>query len=186
MMTPLLGDYRRQTGYLAVLSALVVFSGCASSQSAQQRDIEKPGVPLSVLVNTALGGDPAVDHPAVLERLGEPNQVTSRPQQNRHDPSQIDTLRTLYYDGLRVHTYDVSGSENVIITGIEVTDAAYLTEQDLRVGDARSAVEATIGQPDNVEDGVYAYSLSDISPNWLYVHFEDEVVSKLEWSFYYD
>ena len=51
-----------------------------------------------------------------LDRLNDPLRVDEAPRPNRHDPSQTDTVRTLYYDGMEIGIYDVSASGQRLVT----------------------------------------------------------------------
>src|SRR5690606_38820778 len=63
----------------------------------------RPGVPLAEILG------PSAEAAALHDRLNEPARVETEAVENRHVPSQTDTLRTLVYDGLAPTFYEVTG-----------------------------------------------------------------------------
>lgn len=143
-------------------------------------------VPLSDLVGAAMDRPAGQDSLAVLDRLGEPLRIEAEPHENRHEPGQVDTLRTFHYTGLQFTVYDVTGSAKEIMQDITVTDSVYTTEEGVRVGMHRQQVRAALGAPDHTEETTFVYNLSEVTPNQLRVLFEEGKVTRLEWNFYVD
>lgn len=144
------------------------------------------GIDLAALVEARLNPEPGTERLSLLDSLAPPLQVETEPTENRHVPDQIDTLRTLHYDGLSLTLYDVSASESTILTEIEVTDGQYALREGLRVGDTRENAEDALGPPDERENGTYVYEYSNGASHYLRLYFSGDTVSKIEWSFYYD
>lgn len=144
------------------------------------------GVDLAALVEARLNPEPGTERLSLLDSLAPPLRVETEPTENRHVPGQIDTLRTLHYDGLRLTLYDVSASESVILTEIEVTGEQHALREGLRVGDARQAVEDALGPPDERENGTYVYEYGNGASHYLRLYFSGDAVFEIEWSFYYD
>lgn len=141
------------------------------------------GVPLATLVQGVLEGRAG----EVLDRLRPPGSEEVETLQNRHDPEQVDTLRTLHYDGLTVEVYHVGGgSDREFIQSIEVTGGDYETAEGVQVGSTRTRVEEQLGSPATREGDAYVYELSDVTPNQLRIRFDGDTVSAMTWSFYVD
>ena len=167
-------------------AAVLLLAGCAgqpaadtSSRSDEAR-AGRPGVPLAALIEN--------DFATVLDRLNPPLRVEEEPIENRHVPGQVDTLRTYFYEGLRFTVYDVSASGKKLLQNLTVTSDAYPAPQGVRVGMTRQEITQRLGTPVRQEDGVYIYHLGDgpIPNPILSVHFENDTVSTLKWSFYVD
>lgn len=163
----------------------------ASCQSEAPPDAPPPnetaralGVPLSEIVDAALNGRDTT----ALDRLGPPDSITTAPQPNRHVPGQMDTLRTYFYDGVRLTVYDVTNSADQFVTTMQVTGPAYTTDDSLHVGSSRSEVENTLGAPDRQDGDEYIYELGEpvAAPNLLRLTVEADTVQRMTWSFYVD
>lgn len=163
----------------------------ASCQSEAPPDAPPPnetaralGVPLSEIVDAALNGRDTT----ALDRLGPPDSITTAPQPNRHVPGQMDTLRTYFYDGVRLTVYDVTNSADQFVTTMQVTGPAYVTQDSLHVGSSRSEVENTLGAPDRQDGDEYIYELGEpvAAPNLLRLTVEADTVQRMTWSFYVD
>ena len=167
----------------------VVWMGCGSEttdSSSPAGKLGRPGVSLPALVDAAMERPPEQDALPVLDRLRKPIRVETTPRENRHNPGQIDTLRTFHYAGLQFTVYDVAGDPKEIMQGLVVTDSAYATEAGGRLGMNRQQIRAALGAPDVVEDGAFVYRLSDVTPSELRIAFEAETAARMEWNFYVD
>lgn len=171
--------------HAVVLVPLFVLAACGSTEETTAPS-GTADVTLDDLLEAGARTDADAALPAVLQRLGPPQRVHRHPVENEHVAGQIDTIRTYTYDGLRLRTYDVAASSKVLLIGLVVTNGRYQTEDGLRVGTSREAVEARRGEPSDVRDDTYVYQLSEVAPDWLYVRFEDDTVAELEWDLYYD
>lgn len=182
-----------------VLLAFFTLVGCGDPPENEKAPGEDPadtaeaappsgelGIELAALVEARLNPEPGTERLSLLDSLAPPLRVETEPTENRHVPDQIDTLRTLHYDGLRLTLYDVSASESTILTEIEVTGGQYALREGLRVGDTRENTEDALGPPDERENGTYVYEYSNGAPHYLRLYFSGDTVSEIEWSFYYD
>src|SRR6056297_2553421 len=86
----------------------------------------------------------------LLDRLGEPERVETEPIENRHVPGQIDTLRTLVFDGMAVEVYAVADGKE-LLQEVRVTGPEYETAEGLGVGSTREAVREALGAPVRTE-----------------------------------
>lgn len=175
-----------------VVGVAVLWAGCSggadTSRPSASPEVEpgRPGVSLSALVDAATNRPPGQDSLAVLDRLSTPLRVETEPRGNRHNPSQIDTLRTFYYRGLQFTVYDVTGDAKEIMQDIAVTDSVYTTEEGVRVGMSQDQVRSALGEPDEVENGTFVYHLSEVTPSQFRVVFEGDRVTRMEWDLYVD
>lgn len=184
------------TPFLRVSAVLLVlwgaFTGCrregAPSQQPTGPDAEpvRPAVPVAALVDAALNRPPGQESLTVLDRLHDPLRIEVEPRENRHDPGQVDTLRTFHYTGLQFTVYDVAGSAKEIMQSITVTDSAYATDGGAHVGMHRQQIRAALGPPDRVTDQTFVYNLSTVTSNQLRIAFEEGRAIRLGWKFYVD
>ena len=143
----------------------------------------RPGVPLADLLA------PGADARALLARLDPPRRTNVEAVANRHVPGQVDTVRTLFYDGLRLEVYEVSGS-GAFVQEVEVTGPGYTTAEGVGLGTSRDAVEAAYGPALHTEGDATTYQIGtgadDPAPTMLTVRFKGNVVAALEWALYVD
>src|SRR5690554_3452000 len=88
---------------LACLGALVLVAGCRTASPPSAGTSPRPSLALPDLLHLA-----ASDAEALLRRLPKSARAETEPVENRHVPGQIDTLRTLAYDGLRIQLYEAA------------------------------------------------------------------------------
>jgi len=124
-------------------------------------------------------------HVAALSKLGHPDSVRSRPEQNRHNPSQTDSIIDLYYPGLHLEYHVVSEGGKELLTTAEVSDNRYLRYPELGIGASGSRIVSALGEPDERSGSKYEYQcarcLGYEAP--LYFHLVDNVVKSLEYQF---
>lgn len=172
---------------VSVVSLIVLlWMGCGENASESIDREKRPGVSLPSLVEAGIDRPPGTETLEVLDRLPSPLRIEKEPQENRHVPNQVDTLRTYYYRGLEFTVYDVAGDPKEIMKDITVVDSTYETEEGLRVGLSRDRVRSVLGPPDRIGGDTHVYRLATPTPNHLHVTFSDNRVSRLEWSFYVD
>lgn len=148
-----------------------------------------PGITLPVLLDRVSERGPDGEL-RVLDAMNPPLDVDREPVQNRHDPTQTDTLRTLHYGGLRVEVYEVAATGKEIIRAIEVTSDAYRTEAGLTVGSTRAAVREALGAPARTEGDTFVYEryddARDPTPTTLRIRFDGDRVAAMTWHYYVD
>ena len=159
-------------------------------EAAEERKApeEKAPTPQRVkqFIGDALQSNAEVTPADVERRLGTPESVETEPTENRHDPSQTDTLRTLVYEGLQVEFYDVSGSNKQMLRHIALTGEQYAGPRGLHPGISRAAVKDTLGSPSRTEQNQFIYEAGEPTPTFTIVHFEGDAAARIEWSFYVD
>lgn len=169
----------------AILVGVMALLGACVEITQPRATVTTPGVSLDSLIAATLDMPPDVERPLVLERLAPPLHQRVIPYPNRHIPGQIDIIRVLYYDGLELAVYDVSHSGKAFIIYLKVTSPDYETQEGLRVGKTRAEVETVLGMPDVTENSSSIYNLSDAGDQ-LIVAFKENLVTGLEWQFYWD
>jgi hypothetical protein len=143
-----------------------------------------PGVSLAEIL------DPSVEGRALRARLNAPVRAETEAIPNRHVPGQVDTLRTLHYDGLALEFYEVTGGPTFLQT-VTVTGGVYETAEGLGVGSTRGEVEAvythsTSAEPTD-EGNVVTYERADgPAPLTLEVRYVGDDVAAMTWRFYVD
>jgi hypothetical protein len=143
-----------------------------------------PGLTLAEIL------DPSVEGRALIARLNAPRRAEAEAFPNRHVPEQVDTLRTLHYDGLTLEFYEVTGGPAFLQT-VDVTGGVYETAEGLGVGSTREEVEAvythsTSAEPTD-EGHVVTYERADgPAPLTLEVRYVGDEVAAMTWRFYVD
>lgn len=140
------------------------------------------GIDLTTLIENATVRDPKTEELPVLDRLNEPQRVSAEARPNRHVPGQIDTLRTLHYDHVRITVYEVSGGKE-ILQNVTVTDSRLEALTGVSVGTDRAAVEGMLGEPDERDGDAYVFLQNGPMPTRFYVHFDGDTVGRMEWRF---
>ena len=154
----------------------------ANSRLDESARASGPGVSLQTILDQAFERDPQTGELSLLDRLHEPQNTSIETQENTHDPSQTDTLRTRQYEGLQLTVYHVSGGKE-ILKNVTVTDSRYETSEGLSTGMSRSEAESLRGQPDQRQDGTYVYNLGGPMPTMLHIAFSGDQVSRMEWQY---
>lgn len=169
--------------FLFLIGLLAALAGCAAERNAARPDIDLP----TILDRTYERADDG--SLILLDRLGEPRSVEAEPVENRHVPGQIDTLRTLTWEGLAVQVYAVADGKE-LLQEIRVTGPGYETAEGLSVGSSRSAVREALGAPIRTEGDTVTYGLpespNDPTPVELHVRYEGDRAAAMTWSYYVD
>lgn len=176
---------------LRVWTLLAMLAGCVDPPAILEPDLaedgtrEVVGVPLMDLIDA--GRQPAGLRPAVLDRVSEPDRVSTIEVRNRHDRTRTDTLTTWSYDGVSftIHRSSTTGRERM--QRVEVTGADHRTADGLRVGMTREAVVGIRGQPTATGVDADIYRLPGPYPGQLRIGYDDDLlVSRLTWVFSID
>lgn len=168
---------------IAVLAVTGVLAGCTA-----ERTVVRPSVSLAAMLGGAFQQADDGSFP-LLDRLGEPRRVEAQPIENRHVPGQVDTLRTLVFDGLEVEVYAVADGKE-LLQEIRVTGPGYETAEGLRVGSTRSEVREAFGAPVYSEGDAATYEVrsapDDPTPTQLQIRYDGDRVVAMAWSYYVD
>jgi hypothetical protein len=168
---------------LCLCCCALVLAACAGSREGAL----PPPVALDDLLARAYEQTPD-GRLALLEPLGRPLRNWGKPTPNRHVAGQVDTLRTLVYEGLEVQVYETADERELLQT-LRVTSPRYRTAEGLTVGSPREDVHAALGAPEGVEAGQDTFAIGsdpDGPPLDLVVEYEAGRVSALVWRFYMD
>jgi hypothetical protein len=168
---------------LLLIGLTAALVGCAAERNAARPDIALPTILDRTYERTDDGSL------VLLDRLGEPRRIETEPVENRHVPGQIDTLRTLVFDGLAVEVYAVADGKE-LLQEIRVTGPGYETAEGLGVGSTRAAVRDVLGSPARTEGDTVTYEVSespeDPTPTQLHIRYDGDRVAAMTWSYYVD
>ena len=125
----------------------------------------------------------------MFSRLNEPADTETDPVENRHVLGQIDTIRTLVYDGIELEFYDITDN-GILLQEVTVDGKEYVTAEGIGVGSSRADVEAAYGSPYLAADGQPVHeitsSFDEATPTHLRVQYDGDTVTSLSWYFYVD
>jgi hypothetical protein len=169
--------------HLFLIGLAIALAGCAAERNAARPDLDLTAMLDRTYEQNADGSL------VLLDRLGEPRRVEREPIENRHVPGQIDTLRTLAWDGLAVEVYAVADGKE-LLQEIRVTGPGYETAEGLGVGSTQSAVREAFGEPDRTDGDTVTYEVAespdDPTPTQLHIRYDGDRVAALSWSYYVD
>lgn len=140
------------------------------------------GISLSELIERGQYRAPGEERLVVLDRLNEPARVTTETQENRHVRGQVDTLRTLHYDGVSVTVYHVSGGRE-LLHSLTIRSDDIASPEGVRLGMERAEVVRLLGESDENRDGALVYLQDGPMPRRFRVHLDGERVGRMEWIF---
>jgi hypothetical protein len=147
-----------------VLLCVLLASGCD-----RPHDAEPPVMPLHIASDSGIDAffargpvelPPSRD--GLVAQLGEPDSVSVRTVQNRHDPSVTDTIATYWFAGLKaeIHVAGYDGKE--ILAALDIADDRYLrADSPVRLRDPAEAVRAALGEPDEAGETYLEYQCDD-------------------------
>jgi hypothetical protein len=147
-----------------VLLCVLLTTGCDRPQ-----DADPPATPLHVPSDSGIDAffargpmEVGPSRAELVAQLGEPDSVSMRTVQNRHDPSVTDTIVKYYFGGLtaEIHVAGYDGKE--ILAALDIADDRYLrADSPVRLGDTGDAVRATLGEPDESGESYLEYHCED-------------------------
>jgi hypothetical protein len=151
-------------------------------------DIPAPRTPaVSQLIRDALRTDGSISRPALIRRLGPPEQTSIEPIQNQYGAGTTDTIRTLAYPGLRAMLYEATQSTRNFLIRLVLTSGRYTSPEGLRVGMRSAQVVATIGPPTerDRQTGELVYAEHNSMPTALVLTMRHGRVTEIAWEFYF-
>jgi hypothetical protein len=147
-----------------VLLCMLLTAGCE-----RPRDAEPPAARLHVPSDSGIDAffargpvEVAPSRAGLVAQLGEPDSVSMRTVQNRHDPSATDTIATYYFAGLtaEIHVAGYDGKE--ILAALYIADDRYLrADSPVRLRDTAEAVRGVLGEPDESGESYLEYHCDD-------------------------
>lgn len=167
-------------------AAIVAEPTVERTESDRRRSAGPPSDVVSRLIRTALQTDGSVSYRTLLQRLGPPQRVQTETIANRYVRDQVDTLRTLVYNGVEALVYDVTSEAKAFLARLSLSDARYATPEGLRVGLSEKRLTEKIGPPTrfNDEEGTLIYQETTTTPTSMVVHVQDGQVVRIDWAFY--
>lgn len=144
-----------------------------------------PSDVVSQLIQTALRADGSVSYRTLVQRLGTPQRVETRPIANQYVRGQIDTVRTLVYPGVEALVYDVTREAKSFLVRLSLSSPRYTTPEGLRVGIQERQVIEKIGPPTrrNSAAGELIYQETETPSTSLVVRVQDDRVVRIDWEF---
>jgi hypothetical protein len=83
----------------------------------------------------------------IRTQLGTPDEVTSRPVSNVHDPALTDTILTWQYPDVELEIYRTADGRRLLSEAL-VTGNRYLTFPEIGIGSSAAEVRRLLGPPD--------------------------------------
>jgi hypothetical protein len=106
-----------------------------------------------------LGVEPS--RQALQDSLGAPDSVVARAIQNRHVPTQTDSLVVAYYPGLAFESYRVRANGRELPSFLRVSDNRYIAEDaPVRIGMSADDVRMLMGPPDGTSGDTLSWTCS--------------------------
>lgn len=184
----------------------LVISACSSAESTRSgpetvaspevsrvenpeptREAGPPSDAVSQLIQRALQSDGSISYDALVQRLGVPRQVRTRPISNQYVEGQVDTLRTLIYTGIEALVYDVTDSPKTFLVRFSISSTQYTTPEGIHVGVSEDRVLDTLGAPTRRNDstGELIYQETESKPTAMVVRIRNGRVVAINWEFYF-
>jgi hypothetical protein len=151
------------------------------------REAGPPSDAVSQLIQRALRSDGSLSYDALVQRLGVPRRVQTRPISNQYVDGQVDTLRTLFYTGIKALVYDVTDSQKTFLVRFSISSTQYTTPEGIHVGTSEKQVLNTLGAPTRRNDssGELIYQETESKPTAMVVQVRDGRVVAINWEFYF-
>jgi hypothetical protein len=151
------------------------------------REAGPPSDAVSQLIQRALQSDGSVSYDALIDRLGVPRRVQTRPISNQYVDGQVDTLRTLVYTGIEALVYDVTDSPKTFLVRFSISSTQYTTPEGIHVGVSEKRVLDTLGPPTRRDDstGELIYQETESKPTAMVVQVRNGRVVAINWEFYF-
>jgi hypothetical protein len=166
-------------------ATVVARSGPDGSASASPTAAGPPSDIVSQLIQRALRVEGSVSHGDLVQRLGSPQRVETRPVPNQYVQGQIDTVRTLVYPGVEALVYDVTGETKSFLVRLSLLSPRYATPEGLRVGIVEGEVLEKIGPPMRRDraSGELIYQETETPATSLVVRVQNNRVVRIDWEF---
>jgi len=144
-----------------------------------------PSDVVSKIILKALQTDGSVSYRTLVRRLGAPQHVEEEPIANQYVRGQVDTLRTLVYNGIEALIYDVTSGPKAFLVRLSLSAPQYATPEGLRVGVSEERVVEKLGPPTrrNVAAGELIYQETEATPISMVVQVQGGQVVQIDWAF---
>ena len=188
---------------VALVLAVGACSGAESTQPQSEEEASRTSEPtrvaradpekaagppsdvVSQLIQRALRAEGSVSYRTLVQRLGTPQRVETRPIANQYVRGQVDTVRTLIYPGVEALVYDVSQETKSFLVRLSLSSPRYTTPEGVRVGLMEGRVIEKIGPPTrrNPAEGELIYQETDTPSTSLVVRVKANRVVRIDWEF---
>lgn len=140
-----------------------------------------------LFLNSGSGVESSANEKEIIDSLGQPDSISSKKTPNIHNPEQLDTLRSMHYQGMLVSIYHVNSTEQKdIVTLVRVTFSARALLWGLRVGCSRQQVLDLLGSPAEEGSGEMVYSDEEGYASTIFTLADDGKVTDVRWEYYID
>ena len=120
-----------------------------------------------------------------IKVLGKPKKHEITKEKNKYYDV-TDEIHTLYYKGGEFRFYVPDPSIPVhgfpIMFAVETND--YPIKFGVKIGSSHSEITKILGMPVETINNVFVYYDNSDASNYVYIHFKENKVSKIEWHFY--
>jgi len=124
----------------------------------------------------------------IVAALGKPLSISSEDTPNKHQPSQIDRIKTITYEGLVISIYDVVAYEKEMLLSVRMTRNRPGILPAL-IGEDENAIKANYGNSEHVRGTIHDYVLTDgddTASDMVSIDFNESKVVTVEWSYFVD
>jgi hypothetical protein len=119
----------------------------------------------------------------MIQNLGNPVSAETETVENRHQPSRMDTIYTLTFDGFRTSIYD-SGDHEIVLYQ-KITSSIFPVKYGLNIGAAKHKVKETLGAPQEEQENKLLYCYMDENGYQTIIVFSTtgDKITAIEWNF---
>ena len=166
-----------------------VISGCSKKENvaAEEPDHAVYQERINQLVDDGLDFELGDSVNEIIKTLGQPKDIQVDKIKNVHYPDEIvDEIHRLYYDGLYVQIYKATEGNKELLQALSITSNKFKVKLGLNVGTTKTEIRRTLGNPSNDSDDMWSYVYTEGYPNTVQFYFENDAVTKIEWSYWID
>lgn len=161
------------------MRALLLFliSGLAFAENQHALDFIQNGWHLAI--GSATG---SVTELSITRKLGQPQRVARRTEPNRHDPSAMNEIVEMHFDGLDITL--LKTPEKIFVTDVVITGPKVLVGEGFRVGTSASNLKP-LGEG-RIERGRRCYHNLEGYDDSACFTVRDGVITQVEWHYEID
>ncbi len=177
--------YKYLSGCLLILCILSAFSCHRETPAERKAAFNKQ---INELVSAPLK-NLGENLTSVQSKLGTPSDLNTERLTNRHDPKQTDQIHTLTYKGLIVRIYDVPSLKKEMLLTVRLTENKPGLLPEL-IGQSQKTIKEKLGDPMRVDGAIFTYvpvyNVDEPGEDVVKIHFNNSIVSSVEWNYYVD
>lgn len=167
----------------------ILISGCSKKEKAETEESDRAVYQekINQLVDDGLDFELGESVNEIIKTLGQPKDMQVEKIKNVHCPDEIvDEIHRLYYDGLYVEIYKATEGNKEMLQTLLVSSNKFKVKLGLNVGATKTEIKQVLGNPSNDSGGVWAYVYTAGYPDKVRFYFENDRVTKIEWSYWID